>query len=179
MSYRDNIFTVYDLMEKKGYFRSNPANRDAVDKDTRQSIYKGPVQYPKMLYSPKGEYRISQPAEIIATPMGPQRVGEQRELINKIVESEAEEAVLKALGWLDHPAKSIHAGGGEAPPVSSEESIKSLEQQVKDLMAELAAAQASVTVDQSHSAEAYRALEALTKGNSLAPAKATVPAPGA
>jgi len=137
MSYKDNIFTIYDLMEKKGLFRTNPANRDSVDPQTRASLFKGPVQYPKMLYSPKGEYRVTVPAEIIGTPFGAKSVGEQRELVNKIVESPEEEAVLKAMGWLDHPAKSIHAGGGEAPPISSGEQIATLEAQMEELKKQL------------------------------------------
>lgn len=139
--YNDNIFTVFDLMEKKGVFRTNPANVDSIDPATRSSMYKGPVQFPKMLYSPKGEFRVTVPAEIISTPFGPQRVGEQRELVSKIVESAEEEAVLKQLGWLDHPAKSIHAGGGEAPPISSAEQVTSLESQIELLKKQLEEAQ--------------------------------------
>lgn len=137
MAYTDNIFTIYHLMEKAKVFSQNPANIGAQDSRTRESLYKGPVEYPKMLYSPKGEYRITVPAEIISTPFGPQRVGEQRELINKIVESKEEEAVLRHLGWLTHPAKSIHAGGGEAPPMSSGEQIKTLEEQIAQLTRQL------------------------------------------
>lgn len=142
MSYRDNIFTVFDLMEKKGFFSSNPANVNSQGPD-RQPLYKGPVQYPKMLYHPKGETRVTVPAEIISTPFGPKAVGEQRQIIDKIVESPQEEAVLKKLGWLDHPAKSIHAGGGAAPALTSPERIATLEEQVAALMAELAEAKAN------------------------------------
>lgn len=142
MSYRDNIFTVFDLMEKKGFFRQNPANVDSFDKDTRQTLYKGPVEYPKMMYEPKGKMRVTVPAEVINTPFGPQRVGEQKELISKLVESKEEEAVLRQLGWHYHPAKAIHAGGGEAPPITSSEQISSLEEQVKALMKQLEDAKA-------------------------------------
>lgn len=141
--YNDNIFTIYDLMEKKGMFRGNPANVDSIDPNTRQPAYKGPVQFPKMLYHPKGETKVTVPAEIINTPLGPKAVGEQRELIHKIVESAEEEAVLKQLGWLNHPAKSIHAGGGAAPAITSEERIESLEDTIERLRAELADAKAS------------------------------------
>lgn len=166
--YNDNIFTIYDLMEKRGMFRGNPANRDAIDEVSKQSIFKGPVQYPKMLYHPKGEYRITQPGEVLATPYGPRVVGQQRELINKIVANAEEEAVLRHLGWWDHPAKAIHAGGGAAPAVTSEESIKSLEQQVKDLLAELETARANVQIDMSHDAQAKRALTELHATESAA-----------
>lgn len=135
--YNDNIFTIYDLMEKAGMFRSNPANIDSIDKATRVSLYKGPVQFPKMLYHPKGETRITVPAEIISTPFGAKMVGEQKELISKIVESAEEEAVLKHLGWHDHPAKAIHAGGGEAPSISSSEQIASLESEMAALKKQL------------------------------------------
>lgn len=143
--YSDNIFTVFDMMEKKGLFRTNPANQDSQDPVTRENLYKGPVAYPKMLYSPTGEYRVTVPAEVISTPFGPKMVGEQRELVCRIVATKQEEKVLKALGWLDHPAKSIDAGltpemraaGKVAPAISSDVRVNNLEAQLEALRAEL------------------------------------------
>lgn len=135
----DNVFTIYDLMDKKGYFRSNPANRDAQGPN-RENIYKGPQPYPKMFFHPKGETKVVVRAETVMTAFGPERVGEQREIIWKTVENEAEEAKARADGWWDTPAKSIHAGGGEAPPVSSAERVTELEAEMEALKAQLAQA---------------------------------------
>lgn len=169
--YSDNIFTVYDMMEKKGLFRLNPANRDSQDPQSRENLYKGPVQFPKMLYSPTGEYSVIVPAEIISTPFGPQRVGEQRELVSRVVTTKQEEAVLKKLGWLDHPAKSIDAGltdadraaGKAAPAISSDVRVNDLEAQLEALKAELAQAKsmAKPTGEQTEADKAEAALGAL------------------
>lgn len=150
--YDDHVFSIYHLMEKSGMFSTNPANRDSLGPD-RQSLYRGPVEYPKMLYHPEGETRVTVPAEIISTPFGPKQVGEQKELISKIVASPEEEAVLKHLGWLDHPAKSIHAGGGAAPPISSQEQISTLEEQVARLLKELEEAKSNKVEPQAQTEE--------------------------
>lgn len=106
---RDNRFTIYDALEKAGYFDKNPANSYARDPVDGSQLYKGPVPYPKMLYHPEGEERITVPAEIVSTPMGAKEVGEQRELIHQIVSNEAEDKAAAADGWHDHPAKAIRA----------------------------------------------------------------------
>ncbi len=100
-------FTIYDKMQGDGYFSANPANPDSRDPTTGDSIYQGPVEFPKMLYHPEGEEKIIVPAEIITTPLGPKAVGEQRELIYEIVQNKAEEAVLLAEGWHTHPAPAM------------------------------------------------------------------------
>ena len=163
MRYNDNVFTIYHLMERAGMFASNPANLNAVDLQTKQSIFKGPVEYPKMLYSPKGETRVTEPGQVVQDEFGkPHRVGRQIELINKIVETPEEEAGLKKLGWLDHPAKSIRAGGGEAPPISSAEQVESLEAQLEDLRKRLEEAEANMGPSKPRTAleEAENALSA-------------------
>lgn len=143
--YNDNIFTIFDLMEKKGLFRVNPANVDSIDPSTKTSLYKGPVQYPKMLYHPEGKFRITEPGQVVRDEFDkPQRVGQQKELISKLVESTEEEAVLRKLGWHDHPAKAIYAGGGDAPPISSLDQVKSLEDQLEALKKELLEAKANM-----------------------------------
>ena len=129
---RQHQFTVYDAMEARGDFDKNPANAGAYDRTSGDILYQGPVQYPKMLYHPDGETRITKPAEEIVTPFGPKRVGEQREIIWRIVNSPAEEAEWKSKGWHNHPRGAIVASGGEAPPPS-------LEEQLEALKAELAA----------------------------------------
>lgn len=102
-----NQFTIYDKLEKDGYFEANPANTFARDPTTGESIYKGPIEYPKMLYHPEGEQRITVPAEVISTPLGPKEVGEQKELIYQVVNNSAEEQALRAEGWHDHAAKAV------------------------------------------------------------------------
>lgn len=99
-------FTIYDAMENSGVFASNPANPGSRDNDGN-ALYVGPVEYPKMLYHPEGEERITTPAEIVMTPLGARELNEQHELINKTVNNEAEEIAARAEGWLDHPAASV------------------------------------------------------------------------
>lgn len=112
MAYRaqHNRFTLYDMLENKGYFAGNPANVDSRD-EKNMSLYKGPVEFPKMLYSPKGEMRITVPGVPTATPLGPQLLGEQKELISQVVENKEQEAKLLAAGWHKHPADALIAGG--------------------------------------------------------------------
>lgn len=131
--------TIYDLMDAKGVFRDNPANADSpeyVDSG-------GPRPYPKMLYHPKGETKVTVPAEVITTPLGPKAVGEQRELISKVVSNPAEERAARAEGWHDHPAKAIAASGREAPPMGPAGQIANLEAEIERLKAELAAQNAA------------------------------------
>ncbi len=106
---RANRFTIYDALEANGVFDANPANSFSRDKATGENLYKGPVAYPKMLYHPEGEEKIIVPGEVITTPLGAKMVGEQKELINRIVTSIAEDEEAQAEGWHDHPAKAIRA----------------------------------------------------------------------
>jgi hypothetical protein len=120
-------------MESQGVFDDNPANSYSSD-------YKGPQQYPKMFYHPEGRERVTQRAEIIATPMGPERVGELRAIINRIASDPDEEAALRTLGWHDHPAKAMKAAGKEMPPMVSLTRESELEEQIRKLTLELALA---------------------------------------
>jgi len=129
-------FTIYDVMESQGVFEANPAN--AVSSD-----YKGPVQYPKMFYHPEGKEIIVQRAEILATPMGPERVGEMKQIISRAANDADEEAALRELGWHDHPAKAMKAAGKEMPPTVSIGREEELEARIAALTRELAAAKAS------------------------------------
>lgn len=137
-------FTVFDVMEAKGVFKKNPANVNA-QTEQGQPLYNGPVQYPRMLYHPKGEERIIQQGEVIMTPLGPQRVMQQREIIYKIVNNPAEEKELIALGWHTHPAKAIQASGKEAPATGADQVIADLQRKI----AELQSQQASLLSSQS------------------------------
>lgn len=143
-------FTIYDALEAAGFFDNNPANTFARDKDG-MNLYKGPVEYPKMLYHPRGEEVITVPAEIVATPLGAKLVGEQKKLISKIVENAEQDEAAQAEGWHDHPAKAIRARiqlkikAGEL----TEDALKNLPvagttTQIKDLEAEIAKLQAAL-----------------------------------
>lgn len=128
-------FTIYDMMEAKGMFESNPANRDAKNNDGA-SAYTGPVAYPKMLYHPDGKTFVVNPGEAVATPFGPQLYGERRQIINKIVNSASEEKALLAEGWHTHPANAMKAAGLEPPETSSAERIDHLQEQIRQLTLE-------------------------------------------
>lgn len=175
-----NRFTIYDAMAKNGYFDSNPANTYSRDKTTGEPLYQGPVEFPKALFHPEGEERIVVQAELIVTPLGPKAVGEQREMIFQIVKNAAEEAALRAEGWLDHPAKAIakrvelqiaaNPGMTEKerakllatiPTISSDARIKALEQELEKHRGFAKAAEAPA------GASPGAALQPLAKANAL------------
>jgi hypothetical protein len=130
---RKTRFTIYDVMESQGVFDDNPAN-------SYSGEFKGPLQYPKMFYHPLGQERVVQRAEIIATPMGPERVGELKQMISRVARDPDEEAALRELGWHDHPAKAMKAAGKEAPTFVGANRESELEEQIRKLTAELAVA---------------------------------------
>lgn len=133
-----NRFTVYDAMDARGEFEKNPANADAMDRAEGVSLYKGPVPYPKMFYHPKGEERIINPGETIMDPIqGAIKVGVLKEIIWEMAQNEDDEKRLRAAGWHDHPSRAIAAGGGEAPPISSDQRIAELQAQLAALTGEL------------------------------------------
>jgi hypothetical protein len=125
-------------MEAKGLFDQNAANSSS-------PMYAGPVEYPKMYYHPKGLKRVIQKAEFLQTPVGPQKVGEQFELISRIAKSQEEEDRLVRAGWHDHPAKAIAASGENAPPMTAHGRIADLERQMQILQNQLAAARSAPT----------------------------------
>lgn len=130
---RHSRFTVYDVLEAKGIFDMNPANSSSPE-------YVGPIDYPRMFYHPKGKQRVIQKAEVLNTPYGPVKVGEQYELIARTVKNEEEEMRARAAGWHDHPAKAMEAGGRDAPPMTAHGRIADLERQLANLTAQLHAA---------------------------------------
>lgn len=152
---RDNRFTIYDALEKAGFFDKNPANSYARDQTTGANLYKGPVEFPKMLYHPEGDRRVVVQAELVSTPFGPKALGEQSELIWQIAENEEQERALLAEGWKDHPAKSIRVriekliASGELTTAA----LKTIpqmgsDQRIKDLEAELARLNSFIEVEQ-------------------------------
>lgn len=128
-------FTVYDVLESRGAFRKNPANLGSQD-DSGQALYSGPVQYPKMVYHPKGEERIIQEGEVITTPLGPKLIMQQKELIWRIVENPAEEAEALKEGWHLHPAEAMQAAGKEAPETGADRVIENLKKRIAELEAQ-------------------------------------------
>lgn len=130
-------YSVYDMMDEKGVFDSNPANTSSGPLYSRQ-------EYPKMLYHPEGKEEVTVAGEKIRRPWGDVEVlGEQRELISKIVRDPEEEAQALHDGWHDHPAKAIAARPGirpeQIPQIGGAQQVKSLEEQIRKLNAELAA----------------------------------------
>lgn len=101
-------FTIYDALEQNGYFSQNSANPNSRDIDGND-LYKGPVKYPRMLYHPEGEMRITVPAEKVLEAGQWVSRGEQKETIYKIVNNQEENDAALAEGWHDHPAKAIEA----------------------------------------------------------------------
>jgi len=106
-------YTIYDAMEEKGLFMANSANIDARDENGASAYQK--QHFPRMIYHPKGEMRVVNPAEEVVTPFGPAYRNEKKEIINRIVKSQEEYDSALAAGWHTHPALAIAAGGGEAP----------------------------------------------------------------
>ena len=137
-------FTIYDALEASGAFTSNPANINSRDAQGR-SLYQGPVKFPMMLYHPRGEEFVSVPGTRERTTYGTVEVfGEQREIISKIVTSEAELREAIAEGWHKHPAPAIKAANETwrkeqgirpmpVPAISAGTRIADLEEQNKRL----------------------------------------------
>lgn len=140
-----NFHTRYHVMEASGVFDENPANPTSRDNDG-MTLYKGPVEFPKMLYHPTGEEKVISPGEYVLSPGGRESlVGQQRELISKIVYDEGEEAAALAAGWHTTPAKSIAAANDPkrpAPKESPAQVISDKDDEIARLKRELAEAQA-------------------------------------
>lgn len=134
---KDVRHSIYDVMDAKGVFLDNPANADADAERDGRPFGRWPQKYPMMFYHPKGEMRITNPAEVIVTPLGPKLVNEHRELICAIAEGESDEKKLRAAGWHDHPAKANAAAGRQASPISSAQVISDLQAEIAQLQAKL------------------------------------------
>ena len=148
MPRNDQRFTVYDVMERRGMFASNPANPGAHD-ESGASTYAGPVEFPKMFYHPEGLERVTKPAEVIATPLGPKEVGEQKVIITAVANNAEEEARLRDEGWHDHPSKALAAAGKPVPAIGSDQRIQELERQAQMLREQLELAKSVQSSDRS------------------------------
>jgi hypothetical protein len=126
------VYSIYHSMEERGLFETNKANAQAVSNDGL-SIYEGPVQYPKMLYDPKGTLHcISQ--GILVTDRDSRPVFDERGqpkyagavwgVKNIVVENEAQEAEMVAQGWHYTEAQALRANPEthlKAPPKTQTE----------------------------------------------------------
>ena len=121
MARRNKTFTIYDRLEETGYFDSNPANIDSRGPHGEQ-IYKK-QEFPKMVYHPEGQYKVTNPGEYIGTVMGPKLVGTQSELISKIVNDPEELAEALAAGWKRTPAESVGKSASGVPNMAVVEAI--------------------------------------------------------
>ncbi len=152
-SARSKRFTQYDLMDAAGIFAANPANADAMQDGEGNSIYKGPVQYPRMMYHPEGEERILVEGQFVTDGEGnpllrngePIVRGQQKELVWEMVNSLEEEQVLCAEGWHDHPADSIAAANDPKrppPPKGAQAVIDQKDRRIAELEERLRASEA-------------------------------------
>lgn len=105
---RRTKFTIFDVMDEKGIFEDNPANPCCPK-------YAGPVPYPKLLYHPKGEKRLTEREEKVPTPLGVVTIPAKYELINRMVNNSEEEGEAVREGWHRHPADSLAASGTPRP----------------------------------------------------------------
>lgn len=121
------VYSIYHAMEDRGVFETNKANAQAVNNDGL-SIYEGPVQYPKMLYHPKGEMVcITQGIMItdrdnrpVYDELGrPRHAGAVWGMRHVIVENEEQEAEYAEKGWHLTEAAAMRANPSmaeKAPP---------------------------------------------------------------
>lgn len=146
-------FTIYDMMEERGVFTSNPANPNSRDAEGL-ALYKGPVEYPKMFYHPEGEERVLVPGSTEVLPGNRLvEVPPQKELISTVANNLEEEEELRAAGWHDHPAYAMAAAGKPMPAVGAAGYIQTLEQQLAKANKELAAAKEIAAVQAARSAK--------------------------
>jgi hypothetical protein len=138
--HRNKRFSIFDAMDDRGDFISNPNNSGAQSREG-EPLYKGPTQYPKMMYHPMGEERITSPQRIEPTSTGPVIVPETTELVHRVVETDAQYQELRKQGWHDHPAQALAAAGKTAPEMGLDKQKEALERQIAALQAQLALAQ--------------------------------------
>lgn len=145
MARQARTFTIFDVLDRKGYFDSNPANAQSTSNEG-EPLYTGPLKYPMMFYHPEGEEHILVPGTYEQTQNGVQFLGEKKEIIWQLVESEEKEIELRGLGWHDHPAKAMAAaqeldpkafGGKAPPPMAAAGQISKLEEKIAQLQKEL------------------------------------------
>lgn len=136
-------FTIYDAMEEAGVFDKNPANAQARNNETGEVLYKGPVEFPKMLFHPEGEMKVIVPAVAEATPFGPKYLDGQSELIYQIANNAKEEKELLGAGWHKSPAVSHGKRTGEAVVLPPLDALAAAEAEIAELKAKIAASSAA------------------------------------
>jgi hypothetical protein len=134
MAKKNRIYSVFHAMDDAGMFDNNPANQSAGPLYRKQ-------QFPRMVWHPEGETRVTQEAEEIETKSGVKFVGEKREIIYRVANNRREYDRLLQDGWHAHPAGAMKAAGLEPPVVSAAEEIDSLKAQLDALKAKLRDAQ--------------------------------------
>lgn len=152
---RGRRFTIYDMMEDKGAFDSNPANINARD-GTGLSIHQKAL-FPVMLYHPEGEERQTVAPTAIATPFGPQWVGEQKELISVIAKDDKEASEFLAKGWHKLPGSAIAARyrkAGLEPPAMAVSPIDQARMEQEDEAASLRKQIAELTASKAETEQA-------------------------
>lgn len=136
-------YTIFDMMEERGIFALNPANPGART-EQGENLYSGPVEFPKMLYHPKGETRVVDPGEVLETPLGAKVVNVKTEMVSQVVTSTEQEAALRAEGWHDHPGFAVKAATGKAPPMGMQYDVAALEKRIAELQGQIVKQQAIV-----------------------------------
>ena len=135
MARQSKRYSIYDVMEEKGVFEANPANSYSMDHE-KQSLYKGPIEYPKMFYHPTGEERVLNPGTMELINGQYVLMGRLMEVTWKIAQTPAEEKTLRKDGWHDHPSLALVAGGKSAPIKASPERLSEIDRQIALLTAE-------------------------------------------
>ena len=143
---KSKVFSRYHVLEAMGYYASNPANANAVD-DDGNSIYKGPIEYPKMLFHPEGKIRVVNVGTMEKMPDGTfKEHGRIEEIEWQSVENAEQEAELRAQGWHDSPVKAIRAAPTTskipAPKLTQTEVMEQMAKRIAELEAEKAASAA-------------------------------------
>ena len=149
----NKVYSIYHSMEDRGLFETNKANVQAINNDGL-SIYEGPVQYPKMLYHPKGELHCINQGILVtdrdSRPVfdetgKPKYAGAVWGVKNIIVESEAQEAEIVAQGWHFTEAQALRANPEthlKAPPKTHAELQQERIAELEKKLAEATAPQA-------------------------------------
>lgn len=104
---REHRHTAYDAMDAAGVFKGNLANR--------QSKQFKKAEFPKMVYHPQGERRVTTKGRREYIGGEWMLLGQQTAIVDKIANDAREYEELRAAGWHDHPAKAIAASGKQAP----------------------------------------------------------------
>lgn len=101
-------FTIYDALESAGVFSANPANAGARKPDGT-SLYKGPVEYPKMMYFPQQVVIVPASAEVgsLAGQYSGMSLNEQKALKDRVVNDAEEEEQAVSEGWVHTPIEAI------------------------------------------------------------------------